>query len=61
MSPPTETQSVPLYSYIRTCPESARLPLLYGAPIAIRVPSDDKDTDDPLKSSAALPSMSLPN
>ena len=44
-----------------TCPESAPLPSLPLAPIATIVPSLDKETEYPLKSNDASPSISLPN
>jgi hypothetical protein len=58
MSPLIETNHhfyIRIYEHVLNLVRSS----LFGAPI-VRVPSDDKDTDNPLKSPSASPSMSLP-
>jgi hypothetical protein len=46
--------------YTRTWPEASPFPSFLCAPIAIMLPSEERDTEIPDLSPAASPSMSLP-
>ena len=60
MSAPTCVQEPPLSSYILTWPVELPFPSLAGAPMAMRVPSADRDTERPEMSPATSPSISAP-
>ena len=60
ISLPIWVHSPPDSEYIRTCPALMPVPLLFHAPMATLLPSDDNETETPDWLPEASPSISMP-